>query len=91
MCSRIVCERYSWSKCSTFLFFTFIVNKTLSHHTSNIFHSLCFVFAFQGGDHGPQYRSAIYTYDDDQYALATSSKAAYEKALGECGCSDLLL
>jgi peptide-methionine (S)-S-oxide reductase len=35
----------------------------------------------QGGDHGTQYRSAAYTYDDEQLALALSSKAAYQDTL----------
>lgn len=35
----------------------------------------------QGNDRGSQYRSAIYTYDDDQAHTAAESKAAYEQAL----------
>jgi peptide-methionine (S)-S-oxide reductase len=35
----------------------------------------------QGNDAGTQYRSAIYTYGDEQARLAAQSKAAFEKAL----------
>jgi peptide-methionine (S)-S-oxide reductase len=35
----------------------------------------------QGNDVGTQYRSAIYTLDDEQAVLARESKAAYERAL----------
>ena len=36
----------------------------------------------QGNDRGSQYRSGIYYFSDDQRRLIESSKAAYEKALG---------
>jgi peptide-methionine (S)-S-oxide reductase len=35
----------------------------------------------QGNDAGTQYRSAVYTYDDEQARLARETKAAFEKAL----------
>merc|ERR1711934_283619 len=35
----------------------------------------------QGGDHGTQYRSAIYTNTEDELTLAELSKEAYSKAL----------
>lgn len=37
----------------------------------------------QGNDRGSQYRSAIYTYNDSQFEIATSSKQAYQQALTE--------
>ena len=39
----------------------------------------------QGNDHGTQYRSAIYVYDDEQERAALASKAAYEAALRAAG------
>lgn len=39
----------------------------------------------QGNDVGAQYRSAIYTYDEDQAREAAASKAAYGEALKERG------
>ena len=39
----------------------------------------------QGNDVGTQYRSAIYTYSDEQARAAEASKAAYGKALAERG------
>jgi len=39
----------------------------------------------QGGDTGTQYRSAIYTYDDEQLQAAMESKAAYEAELAKSG------
>jgi peptide-methionine (S)-S-oxide reductase len=39
----------------------------------------------QGGDHGTQYRSAIYTYTPEQAAAAEASRAAYADRLREAG------
>jgi peptide-methionine (S)-S-oxide reductase len=39
----------------------------------------------QGNDTGTQYRSAIYTYDDEQLALAEASRKAYEGQLKKAG------
>ena len=39
----------------------------------------------QGNDVGTQYRSAIYTYGDEQQAAAEASRAAYGKALAAAG------
>lgn len=36
----------------------------------------------QGNDKGTQYRSAVYTYNDDQTKLTAAALQAYEKALG---------
>lgn len=39
----------------------------------------------QGNDVGTQYRSAVYTYDAEQKALAEASRSAYQSALGKAG------
>jgi peptide-methionine (S)-S-oxide reductase len=39
----------------------------------------------QGNDVGTQYRSGVYTYDEQQAAQARASKALYEKALARSG------
>jgi peptide-methionine (S)-S-oxide reductase len=39
----------------------------------------------QGNDVGTQYRSAIYTYGDEQARAAAASREAYERALGSAG------
>lgn len=43
----------------------------------------------QGNDRGTQYRSAIYTYTEDQMKLALASKAAFEALLGRPVASEL--
>lgn len=39
----------------------------------------------QGNDHGTQYRSAIYTFSDEQAATAQASMVAYQKHLAAAG------
>ena len=39
----------------------------------------------QGNDAGTQYRSAIYTYGDEQQRAAEASRAAYQKVLTTAG------
>jgi peptide-methionine (S)-S-oxide reductase len=39
----------------------------------------------QGNDRGTQYRSGIYTFDDEQGALAESSRKTYQQALEQAG------
>jgi peptide-methionine (S)-S-oxide reductase len=39
----------------------------------------------QGNDVGTQYRSAVYTLDDEQAAVAASSREAYQQVLTEAG------
>jgi len=39
----------------------------------------------QGNDVGTQYRSGIYTYDDEQRRAAEASREMYQKALAEAG------
>jgi peptide-methionine (S)-S-oxide reductase len=39
----------------------------------------------QGNDVGTQYRSAVYTHDAEQLAVALASKATYERALAQRG------
>ena len=39
----------------------------------------------QGNDQGSQYRSCIYTVDDEQHTIAMASKVGYENTLGQAG------
>ncbi len=43
----------------------------------------------QGNDRGSQYRSVIYTYDEEQATLATASKAAYQQTLQNAGYGNI--
>jgi len=43
----------------------------------------------QGNDQGTQYRSGIYTYTDEQKALALHTKAEYQQALNESGFGEI--
>jgi peptide-methionine (S)-S-oxide reductase len=43
----------------------------------------------QGNDVGTQYRSAIYTFGDDQLEAAEKSKAAYQAELHAAGYGDI--
>jgi peptide-methionine (S)-S-oxide reductase len=43
----------------------------------------------QGNDIGTQYRSAIYTTDDEQSGVAQASRAAYQQALSQAGYGEI--
>jgi len=43
----------------------------------------------QGNDHGTQYRSGIYCYNEAQQSAAKASKAAFQKALKEKGFGEI--
>ncbi|GAB5414812.1 MAG: peptide-methionine (S)-S-oxide reductase MsrA [Congregibacter sp.] len=43
----------------------------------------------QGNDRGTQYRSAIYTYGDEQLAAATASREAFQPTLNRAGFGDI--
>ncbi len=43
----------------------------------------------QGNDIGTQYRSAVYTTDDEQAAVAEASREAYQKALTDAGFGEI--
>ena len=45
----------------------------------------------QGNDMGTQYRSAIYTYSDEQHQAALESKARYQQALAETAITTEIL
>jgi peptide-methionine (S)-S-oxide reductase len=43
----------------------------------------------QGNDVGPQYRSAIYTFDDEQARAVETSRAMFQERLRESGYDDI--
>jgi peptide-methionine (S)-S-oxide reductase len=43
----------------------------------------------QGNDHGTQYRSTIYTLDDEQAGVAKTSRDAYQARLSAAGYGDI--
>src|SRR5262249_19348939 len=43
----------------------------------------------QGNDSGTQYRSGIYTYDEEQRSAALASREAYQKVLRAAGYGDI--
>ena len=43
----------------------------------------------QGNDRGTQYRSGIYTFNNEQKQLAEASKAAYQEELGKAGYDEI--
>lgn len=43
----------------------------------------------QGNDRGTQYRSGVYTFNEQQLACAQASKVAYQKALTEAGLGEI--
>ena len=43
----------------------------------------------QGNDIGTQYRSAVYTMDEEQAAVAEASRAAYQQALTQAGYGEI--
>jgi peptide-methionine (S)-S-oxide reductase len=43
----------------------------------------------QGNDRGTQYRSAIYTFDEEQFEQALCSRSVYQKSLSEAGFPEI--
>jgi peptide-methionine (S)-S-oxide reductase len=43
----------------------------------------------QGNDVGSQYRSVVFTYDDEQHAAAEASRAAYQRVLSSSGFAEI--
>ena len=43
----------------------------------------------QGNDKGTQYRSAIYTFNEDQHLAAEQSRASYQAQLHQAGFEDI--
>ncbi|MFE2956535.1 peptide-methionine (S)-S-oxide reductase MsrA [Nocardia tengchongensis] len=44
----------------------------------------------QGNDRGTQYRSAVYTFDDEQFAVAAETKGVYQERLSAAGFGEIV-